>query len=89
MEWDYSYRWTELRRLQKRVRRAGTAAIVVLFLVYVTKFAPSSISKMGAFVLLVVWIFLVTTILKAYSQYTYWLCPPVWRTFSLRDRPAR
>ncbi len=39
MEWDYSYRWTELRRLQKRVWRAGTAAIVLLFLVYITKFA--------------------------------------------------
>ena len=75
MEWDYSYRWTELRRLQKRARSAGTAVIVVLFLFYLTKFLPSSISKMGAFVLLVVWILLVTNFLKAYSQYTYWLCP--------------
>lgn len=75
MEWDDSYWWTELRRLQKRVRSTVSGVIVVLFLVYVTKFLPPSISKMGAFVLLVVWIFLVTKILKAYSQYTYWLCP--------------
>jgi len=75
MEWDFSYRWTEFRRLQKRVRRAGIALIVVWFLVYGTKFLPPGISKIGAVALLVVWIFLVIELFKAYSQYTYWLCP--------------
>ena len=75
MEWDYSSRWTELRRLQRRFSRTVFAAGLVLILVFLSKFEPRSISRISVLVLLLAWIFFVVKILKVYSEYTYWLCP--------------
>jgi hypothetical protein len=75
MESDYSWRWTELRRLQRRFRRAVFAAVAVLVLVFLSKFEPRSIARITALLLLAMWIFFVVKILKVYSEYTYWLCP--------------
>ena len=75
MESDYSWRWTELGRLQRRFRRAVLAAVAVLILAFLGKFEPRSISRISVLLLLIVWIFFVVKILKIYSEYTYWLCP--------------
>lgn len=75
MEWDSSWRWTELRRLQRKFSRAVFAAVAGLIFGFLSKFEVRSILRINVLVLLGVWIFLVVKILKVYSEYSYRLCP--------------